>query len=413
MWYCRECGQQNEGKFCSKCGAEFYDPIAEANGLKNDADRYSFQRPEPPKKKNKGLIIGIIVAAAVVLLGILGVVGFFAFWGNDAEEPDGTGIYYYVSAEDGHSYLYEEANIQSQVMATLQNGSALELIDEENDIFYYVTDHNSGLSGYMRQDELVSSPDDVISEDEDEDDPGVDIIGLYYVTNTKTYLSLLDGPSSDANRITKLYNGYMLGLIEKTSDSYWQVYDYNSGETGYVLNSYLTDNESNVKAGVETVEKAPASTKIVGDYYVTGTKNYLAIRSQPSSSSNVEIGKTYNGNLVGLIEKTNGTFWYVYDYSSGLYGYVKCAYLSVNAPAVSTQPSTSAPSLADDEYLVSGTKHYLAIRSEPSSAEEVEIGKTYNGNTVQVLEKTNGTFWYVYDYSSGLTGYVKCAYLTK
>ena len=113
--------------------------------------------------------------------------------------------------------------------------------------------------------------------------------------------------------------------------------------------------------------------------------------------------------MVGVIEKTNGTFWYVYDYSSGLYGYVKCAYLSASY----SEPKATAPSLGSDEYVVTGTKNYLAIRSEPSSSETVEIGKSYNGNVVQVIEKTNSTFWYVYDYSSGLYGYVKCAYLSK
>ena len=425
MWYCSECGHPNEGRFCANCGAEFVDPSA---GVYEAPQEPAYQRqqtpPAPPRKKsNKPLIIAIIIAAAVIVLGLIGVISFFALRGNDAAATEGTGIYYYVSGASGQAVLYEDRNIQSQPLAYLQNGAPVEFVEQENNVFYHVIDHSSGLDGYMRIDELVNSLDQVADGGgiETEIDSGVDIQGVYYVTDTKTFLSLRESPSNDANIIAKLYNGYSVGLIDRTSSRYWEVYDYNSGETGYVLKGYLTDDENNVRAGVEketvTVTK-PSSTKIVGDYYVTGTKNYLAIRSQPSSSSTVEIGKSYNGNVVGLIEKTNGTFWYVYDYSSGLYGYVKCAYLSTAAPqqsqpAQSTEPAQTAPSLADDEYIVSGTKNYLAIRSEPSASEDVEIGKTYNGNTVQVIEKTNGTFWYIYDPASNIYGYVKCAYLKK
>ena len=395
MWYCSECGQKNEGRFCVKCGAEYIDA---------EPPEY----PEPPQKKgNKGLIIAIIAAAAVLIIGaIVGIVAFAG--GGEDEEAEGTGIYYYVSNEDGSAPMYEDHNIQSTVLLHLSNGSPVELLKTENDVFLYVIDRGSGLSGYMRSDDLVESAEDVISEEKTEETIEEISLGEYYVTNTTDYLALRDAPGSDGNIVSKLYNGYCVSLLEQTSSKYWYVFDYNSGEYGYVLKGYLTDDESKVKSGVETV-KQPTSTTIIADYYVTGTKNYLAIRSAPSSSSTVEIGKSYNGNVVGVIEKTNSTFWYVYDYSSGLYGYVKCAYLSASY----SEPKATEPSLGSDEYVVTGTKNYLAIRSEPSSSETVEIGKSYNGNVVQVIEKTNSTFWYVYDYSSGLYGYVKCAYLSK
>lgn len=399
MWYCGECGQKNDGHFCVNCGAEYI-----------DADQ-SVYSESPPKKSNKGLIIAIIAAAAVLILGVA--VGIFALGGDKDDEIQGTGIYYYVSNEDGSAPLYEDHNIQSATLCILENGSPVELLSTENDVFSYVMDRSSGLSGYMRSDDLVKSITDVVSVREEDDEATVaeKSLGEYYVTGTSDFLSLRDAPGSDGNVVAKLYNGYRVALTEETSSKYWYVFDYNSGEYGYVLKDYLTDDESKVKNGAQTVSP-PSSTKVVSTYYVTGTKNYLAIRSAPSSSSTVEIGKTYNGNTVGLVEKTNSTFWYIYDYNSGLYGYVKCAYLSASYSQPEPKVSNT-PSLDSDEYVVTGTKNYLAIRSEPSSSETVEIGKSYNGNVVQVIERTNSTFWYVYDYSSGLYGYVKCAYLSK
>lgn len=398
MWYCSECGQKNEGRFCINCGAEY---------CETEPPEY---REEPPKKGGKGALIAIGIIAAILVIGV--VIGLVAFAGGGEDtEVEGTGVYYYVSSEDGSAAMYEDHNVQSTALLYLDNGSPVEFLKTENDVFLYVKDSGSGLSGYMRSDELVKSIDDVIDAKPTKETIEEISLGEYYVTNTKSYLSLREAPGNDSNIIAKLYNGYCVSLVEQTSSKYWYVFDYNSGEYGYVLKGYLTDDESKVKNGVETVK--PTSTTIIADYYVTGTKNYLAIRSAPSSSSTVEIGKSYNGNVVGVIEKTNGTFWYVYDYSSGLYGYVKCAYLSTyySSPSYDDPPASS--SLDSDEYVVTGTKNYLAIRSEPSSSETVEIGKSYNGNIVQVIEKTNGTFWYVYDYSSGLSGYVKCAYLSK
>ena len=94
MWYCSECGQKNEGRFCVKCGAEYIDA---------EPPEY----PEPPQKKgNKGLIIAIIAAAAVLIIGaIVGIVAFAG--GGEDEEAEGTGIYYYVSNEDGSAPMYE------------------------------------------------------------------------------------------------------------------------------------------------------------------------------------------------------------------------------------------------------------------------------------------------------------------
>lgn len=407
MWTCNECGQENEGNFCIKCGKKFQEFVVPVEEEMGTADKNILPRNELPKKKSKAPLIIGLVGGGVLLLALI--ITLFVVLGHrdKAEDvPASTGVYYYVSGVDDYAFLYEESNVSSSELAHLENGDAVEYFYDENSKFVYVLDHANGLYGYMLSDELVASLDDVDYGEVVED---LDSLGDYYVTKAKTSLSLRTEPNSDADALVKLYNGDMVALLEKTSNKYWYVYDYTSGDSGYVLQAYLTDSYDDVQYGEDAT---PTSTTVIGTYYVTGTTNYLAIRSAASSDADVIIGKTYNGDEVGLIEKTNGTFWYVYDYSSGLYGYVKCAYLSTDSYDYDEDYNDGGDYYYGD-YYVSGTTNYLAIRSEASSSADVEIGQTYNGNAVLVIEKTNSTFWYIYDYNSGLYGYVKCAYLTQ
>lgn len=398
MWYCSECGQKNEGRFCVNCGAEYYE-IPEQQGYYQDYD-------PKPKKSGKGLIIAIIAVAALLIVGaIVGVMVFVGNTNEDIVEVQGTGVYYYVSTYQGTTDLYSDHNIESAVLSVLKNGDAVEFIEETNGVFTYVMIPGSGLMGYVRSDALVTSLDKVVDADPDAEIAEISL-GEYYVTGLEGSLSLTDAPGTGGKTVALVENGYHVALIEQTSTKYWYVFDYRSGEYGYIQKGYLTDDPDKVTSGAP-VYVEPSVKTIVADYMVVDTKNYLALRSTPSSSSSSEIGKTYNGNIVGLIEKTNSTFWYVYDYSSGIYGYVKCSYLDYQYDVYSNN------SLGTDEYYVKGTKNYLALRSEPKGTEDVEIGKTYNGNVVLVIEKTNSTYWYVYDYNSSIYGYVKCEYLSK
>ena len=393
MWICTQCGQENDGKFCSKCGNQREEPAKTTLDVE-ETKQSEIPGAVPPQKKSKApLIIGLAGAGVVLIAVIVTLIVVLGQRDKAEDVPESTGVYYYVSGVDDYAVLYKEANADSTALARLGNGDPVEYLYDENSKFVYVLDHGSGLYGYMLSDELVASLEDVEDATAAED---LDSLGDYYVTKTKTSLSLRSEANSDSAVIAELYNGDMVALLERTTNKFWYVYDYSSGNSGYVLKAYLTDDYNAVN-----YDKDEAAT-VIGTYYVVGTENYLAIRSAPSSSADVITGKTYNGYEVGLIERTNDTFWYIYDYNSGLYGYVKCAYLTDYYDNNDTYYG---------DYYVTGTANYLAIRSEPSASSDVEIGRTYNGSQVLVIEKTNSTYWYIYDYSSALYGYVKCAYL--
>lgn len=62
-------------------------------------------------------------------------------------------------------------------------------------------------------------------------------------------------------------------------------------------------------------------------------------------------------------------------------------------------------------YTVGYPKHYLALRTAPAYDYYNEIGKLYHGDTVEVINYGNGTYWYVYSPKYGCYGYVNHNYL--
>lgn len=216
--------------------------------------------------------------------------------------------------------------------------------------------------------------------------------GDYVVTGTTNYLALRSSPGYDAwNEIGRLYNGATVRFENVGNGTYWYVYSYSLNKYGYVNYKYLK------AAGNSGSQQQSDSGSM---YTVSGTKYYLALRSSPGYLEN-EIGKLYNGENVQKINSGDGNYWYVYAPKLDKYGYVNADYV-VN--------SGNTPS-SYGMYRVAGVKNYLALRSAPEYNAWNEIGKMYNGEEVEVLNKGTGSYWYVYSGKLGKNGYVNSTYL--
>ena len=189
-------------------------------------------------------------------------------------------------------------------------------------------------------------------------------------------------------------------------------------------------------------------------YRVSGTENYLAVRTKPAYEKKNEIGKLYNGDTVWLLDFGEGNYWYVSTAIGD--GYVNKNYL---VPARSSDSSNEigklhnndtailvrfddsqywliyAPSVgkfgyvnknylvnqyggdfygfADDMYIAAGMNNYLALRSQMSSKSSNEIGKIHHGQPVEYIAAGNGPYCYVYAPTLGKFGYVNGDYLIK
>ncbi len=71
-----------------------------------------------------------------------------------------------------------------------------------------------------------------------------------------------------------------------------------------------------------------------------------------------------------------------------------------------------AEASSDDICTVKVATGYLALRSAKAYDYRNEIGALYTGDTVQVLNRNDPTYWYVYSPKLNLAGYVNKDYLT-
>ena len=212
---------------------------------------------------------------------------------------------------------------------------------------------------------------------------------IYRVTVSSGYLALRNDTAYDAsNEIGKLYTGDTVELCDMTTSAYWFVYSSKLDKYGYVNKDYLT---------------AVSSTPIVssGDYTVSVSSGYLALRNAKAFDASNEIGKLYSGDTVQVQDTSDSTYWYVYSPKYDKNGYVNRNYLV-------TDTSSPAPVVTKTVRVTSG---YLALRNDTAYDASNEIGKLYTGDTVTVIDSSGSTYWYVYSPKLDRNGYVNKNYL--
>ena len=135
-------------------------------------------------------------------------------------------------------------------------------------------------------------------------------------------------------------------------------------------------------------------------YTVSVSKGYLALRTAKAYDDKNEIGELYTGDTVEVTDTSDSTYWYVYSAKLNKSGYVNRNYL------VGGGSSTGG-----SNYTVSVSKGYLALRTAKAYDDKNEIGELYSGDTVQVQDTSDSTYWYVYSPKLNKSGYVNRNYL--
>ena len=390
------------------------------------ADRVFTHRLPPREEEDrewrysKRVLFSVGAVGGVVLLALLILVGsLFVFHRSDDEPlPESSGVYAYVSGVKDTTPLYADKSIKSDVLAELKNGDAVEYLETINSEFAYVLDPATEQYGYVREVYLVKDENDVDYGNVENKYDNEKSLGYFYVTKVKDYLTLWENPDGGGAVKAKMECGYKVSLLEKTNDSYWYVFDYTSAERGYVRCSYLTDSKSKVVYPF----KEPKDKTIIGEFYVTGVKNYLPIYSRPNTGGDVR-GKLNNGDKVGLIEKTNGSYWYIG--ANGVYGWVSASYLTATPSTPeptpeptptptppAPEPTPTPPPDTSNQYKVTGTQEYLPVLNA-AAVGAGEVAQLHNGDAVNVLDSSGDTFWYIEVPATGVKGYVVKDYLTK
>ena len=143
---------------------------------------------------------------------------------------------------------------------------------------------------------------------------------------------------------------------------------------------------------------APSSGGSGNIYTVMVPEGYLALRNDTAFSASNEIGKLYTGDTVSFISQaSNSSYWYVYAPTLGKNGYVNKNYLYQNGSSFTMTVKVSSG--------------YLALRNAKAYNSANEIGKLYTGDTVEVMDHSGSTYWYVYSSKLNKSGYVNKDYL--
>ena len=147
------------------------------------------------------------------------------------------------------------------------------------------------------------------------------------------------------------------------------------------------------------------STAKAGTTYTVKVKTgYLALRSAQAYDYKNEIGKLYTGQTVQVLNtgSSGSTYWWVYAPTLDQSGYVNKNYL--------TDPTSVY--VYTNKYTVKLTDGYLNLRSAKAYDYRNVIGRLYNGETVDVTDSSDPSFWKVYVPSLGKSGYVHKNYLS-
>ena len=212
---------------------------------------------------------------------------------------------------------------------------------------------------------------------------------MYSVSVSKGYLALRTAKAYDRNNeIGELYTGDMVEVTDTSDSTYWYVYSSKLNKSGYVNRNYL------VGAGTGTSTAGYS-------YTVSVSKGYLALRTAKAYDDKNEIGELYSGDTVQVQDSSDSTYWYVYSPKLNKSGYVNRNYL-IGA-------GSSTPSVVTR--TVSVSKGYLALRTAKAYDDSNEIGELYSGDTVQVQDSSDSTYWYVYSPKLNKSGYVNKNYL--
>lgn len=264
---------------------------------------------------------------------------------------------------------FDEAN----EIGELYTGDTVEVLDYSDGGYWYVYAAKLGRYGYVNNDYLTECDASYSN-------------SSWTVSVDKGYLALRTAKSYDAaNEIGKLYTGDTLQVSDTSDATYWYVYSSKYGKYGYVNKNYLV------------FSSAPSGNSV---WNVKVNSGYLALRSAKSYDAANEIGKLYTGDTVEVSDTSDAAYWYVYSPKYGKYGYVNKDYLY------------SSSSYSNNETrIVNVSKGYLALRSAKNYDEKNEIGELYTGDTVQLIDTSDASYWYVYAPKLGRTGYVNKDYL--
>lgn len=212
-------------------------------------------------------------------------------------------------------------------------------------------------------------------------------------------LNIRSGPSTNDSIIDKAYKGQTIEVLDSSNG--WYKVKLSNGKIGWASSQYISKGSSS------------NNTSVQGKRGKITVSSRLNIRSGAGTNHSV-IGKANNGEIVELLESSNG--WYKIKLQNGTIGWGSSQYIvettdsSNNSSSNNTQkPPTSTPVQGKRGKIKANPR--LNIRSGAGTTYSV-IGTANNGDIVDLLEKSSNG-WYKIKLQNGTIGWGSGDYITE
>ncbi|MGL5330949.1 MAG: SH3 domain-containing protein [Peptostreptococcaceae bacterium] len=145
---------------------------------------------------------------------------------------------------------------------------------------------------------------------------------------TTSALNVRSGPSTSYSRITKVYKGDKVKILESSKG--WHKIKTPSGKIGWSSGEYLSTSSSSSNTGGSTSTSSKKATV---------TASALNVRKGPSTSNSI-VTKVYKGDKVQILDSSKG--WHKIKTPSGKVGWASGDYLSTsNSSSGGSTPTNS------------------------------------------------------------------------
>ena len=352
---------------------------------------------------------------------------------EEEKEKPISDVSYYVTGVEGDIRLRESEEPTSAAVGRLVNGDEVKILNDSDPVYWKVVDEKNDLSGFIDRHYITDEKDAVVAP------------RLMYISGADSDVPVVESADAGAAEIGKLKVGDPVKVIAENDGPLRLVYTDTLKSFGYVPVKYLsgvmptatpipTPTATPVPTATPTATPTPAPTETptpsptqsptepIGPgaapssysvYTAAVDSGYLALRNAKARDVSNEIGQVQSGEQVYVVS-SDGEYWYVYVPALGSYGYVNSNYLSAGGAQPTPTPTpepTATPAPEGQTMTVSVSSGYLALRNAKAFDSANEIAKLENGTKVQIVDKSDAQYWYVYVPDLGSYGYVNKDYL--
>ncbi|MBO3444603.1 C40 family peptidase [Clostridium sp. CCUG 7971] len=152
------------------------------------------------------------------------------------------------------------------------------------------------------------------------------------IVNTSV-LNIRTGPSTDYNVIYKAKKSEKVSIIENNNG--WYKVKLSNGKLGWASSNYIKISQTNSNSN-DTVQNN--SVSLSGQKGKVNVSSKLNLRKEASTNSSI-ITKLSNGQVVDLLEKSNG--WYKVKLSNGQVGWASSDYINLYKVESNNKPAES------------------------------------------------------------------------